>query len=135
MSEAYLKELLLLAEKGDYDALSHVTMPLRYFRRNLGLDLSFGRYTEELRAVFSAAARRGKGIELNTNCGEAPLLPGREELLLYRSCGGEIITIGSDAHDPVDVGAWGEEALDLLRDCGFRYITAYERRIPTFYKI
>ncbi|HPE16293.1 MAG TPA: histidinol-phosphatase HisJ family protein [Oscillospiraceae bacterium] len=135
MSEAYLEELLLLAEKGDYDALSHVTLPLRYFRHNLGLDLSFGRYTEELRAIFTAAVRRGKGIELNTNCGKDNPLPGRDELLLYRACGGEIITVGSDAHDPRHVGAWNEEALDLLRDCGFHYITAFERRTPVFHKI
>ena len=45
----------------------------------------------------------GCGIELNTNRGNAPL-PGEKWLRIYRELGGEIITLGSDAHRPRHIG-------------------------------
>ena len=56
-------------------------------------------------------------------------------LKLYRSMGGEIITIGSDAHVPEHIGFHFDEAQELLRSCGFRYFTTYTRRKPEFHSL
>ena len=48
----------------------------------------------------------------------------------YRALGGEIITLGSDAHSAGRVGDGLSEAAALLRDCGFEALAAFEKRRP-----
>lgn len=54
---------------------------------------------------------------------------------LYRETGGEIITIGSDAHSAEYVGCRVRETQALLRTCGFRYFCTFEGGKPTFRKL
>lgn len=42
-------------------------------------------------------------MEVNT-CRGRTLEEWRPILALYRDCGGELVTVGSDAHTPADVG-------------------------------
>ena len=85
----------------------------------------------------------GKGIELNV----ADLVPGgREEPLLmtfpsvdilrrYRELGGDIITVGSDAHTTKAAGVGIREGYELLSECGFKYTAIYRRHKPEFKRI
>ena len=45
-------------------------------------------------------------------------------LRLYRDEGGELVTVGSDAHTAAEVGGGVPKAYDLLRSLGFRYVSA-----------
>lgn len=130
----YLSELLELTRLGAFDVLGHVTYPLRYMNGRDGLEMSFLPYSDRLREIFTLAVRSGRGIELNTNRGNAPL-PDLEVLKLYRECGGEIITLGSDAHTTHHVGLGIPEGRELLREAGFRYFTVYEKRRPKMIKL
>ena len=76
----------------------------------------------------------GKGIEVNTYRGKT-LSEWKPVLELYRACGGELVTTGSDAHVTSSVGKGIPEAMELLRSCGFRYVTTYERRQPQQHKL
>jgi len=49
--------------------------------------------------------------------------------------GGEIITIGSDAHKPEHIGGFFPRAEEALRFCGFQYYTVFEKRNPEFHKL
>ena len=49
--------------------------------------------------------------------------------------GGEIITLGSDAHEVKDVGCVIRERQELLKDCGFRYFTTFTGGEPAFQKL
>ncbi len=51
-----------------------------------------------------------------------------EILNLYKALGGEILTIGSDAHSPEFIGYDYKFAEKLLRDVGFKYIYIYKER-------
>ena len=51
-------------------------------------------------------------------------------LAKYRELGGELITIGSDAHVPEKVAGYFDETAGVLRDLGFRYYAVYENRKP-----
>ena len=53
----------------------------------------------------------------------------------YRALGGEIITVGSDAHAQEYVGAGIADAYAALKELGFRYIAAYVQRKPHFMKL
>lgn len=127
----YFGSMAALAPQGGlYDVLGHIIYPLRYMPNPVPLD----RYMERLEAIFKDAVAAGRGIEVNTYRGRT-LEEWRPILALYRDCGGEILTVGSDAHVPEGVGRGVAEAYDLIRDMGFGYVCAYERRKPHFIKL
>ena len=129
--DSYLEDVLRLARWGRFSVLGHLTLPLRYMNENLGEQMTFDGHYDQCREIFRALIESGCGIECNTNRGNEPL-PGPDILRLYRSLGGEIITLGSDAHRPEDVGCFIRQRQELLRTCGFRYFTTFERGRPLF---
>lgn len=116
-----------------YDVLGHIIYPLRYMVRD-GQSVSLEHCYGRLRAIFRAAVESGRGIEFNTWCGRT-VEEWRPVLALYREAGGEIVTTGSDAHAPENVGKGLADACGLLRDMGFRYLTTYKSRKPAFVKL
>ncbi len=126
----YFHSMSLLAVTDFYDVLGHVIYPLRYMDHPISLD----RYTDQLRGIFKAAAERGKGMEINTWRGRT-LEGWLPTLRLFRECGGEIVTTGSDAHTPEGVGKGIREACALLKEAGFRYVATYEKRKPKFHTL
>ena len=58
----------------------------------------------------------GRGIELNCNRGNQPL-PDGKWLKIYRELGGEVITLGTDAHSTQHVGCSVRERQALLKSC------------------
>ena len=86
-----------------------------------------------------------EAVKVLTECGyeELPALTNRglDELLsaaraaLYRELGGEIITVGTDAHIARDAGLYLREGYDLLRELGFRYVTVFQKRRPEFIRL
>ena len=79
-------------------------------------------------------AQAGRAIEVNTWCGRT-VTQWQPLLELYRDCGGEIVTVGSDAHTPADVGKGVRAACALLRECGFRRVCTYEKHQPVFHTL
>jgi histidinol-phosphatase (PHP family) len=53
----------------------------------------------------------------------------------YRELGGEIITVGSDAHRAADITSGFDFAAAVLKDCGFDYYTIFEGRKAAFVKL
>lgn len=123
----YFTSMLRLAESGFYDVLAHIPYPLRYMRGEYKEPISVTRYTEQIRCIFRAAIERGCGIEVNTWKGQT-LREWVPLLKLYRECGGEILTVGSDAHAPEPIGMGIREAYAMLTDVGFRYVASYHGR-------
>ena len=127
----YLKQVKKLSEWGRFSVLGHLTLPLRYLNENRGFHLTFDGFEREIEEILRTLIGKGLGIELNTNRGNTPL-PDAPLLRLYRELGGEIITLGSDAHDTRYVGCAIRERQELLRQCGFRYFTTFEGGRPAF---
>lgn len=130
----YFAQMLRLAPLPDYDAMGHIIYPLRYMNMRDGQKVSLDRYEEQLRAILRTVAQTGHAIELNTYNGRtvADWLP---VLKLYKEVGGELITVGSDAHHIDNVGKGVPEAYALLAQAGFRYVTLYEKRRPSPVKL
>lgn len=113
---------------GCYDVLGHVIYPLRYMNAagrmvSLEEDGYMPRLEEVLRQVIGA----GKGIEINTWRGRS-VTEWEPILRLYKSLGGEIVTVGSDAHNVSDVGKGIRDAYQLMKTCGFDYVAVFHRR-------
>mgnify|MGYP002510314382 CR=1 FL=1 len=72
-------------------------------------------------------------IEFNTTQGHT-IEEWTDVLKIYRDCGGEIITIGSDAHATNRVGQYACEVCDMFKDI-FGYVCTFENRQPIFHKL
>ena len=111
-----------------YDSLAHIIYPLRYIERD-GQHLSFDLYEEQVRAIFTRMAQTGHALEVNT-CRGTSVEVWLPILRWFKECGGELVTLGSDAHRPKDMAKGIPQAAELLREAGFRYATVFARRKP-----
>lgn len=137
LRESYIRELLQIAKEEEYDCLAHLDLIKRYAAFQ-GISLRMEECTEIVEMILKCVIERGKGIELNTsglyNCLKEPL-PSLEILKLYRQLGGEIITVGSDAHRVQDIAGGFMEVEEIIKKAGFRYISRFHRRKSSFVKI
>jgi histidinol-phosphatase (PHP family) len=128
--EPYFEELLAAAGSGLGDVLGHFDLIKRYGVEHYG-PFEPAAFAQEIRAVLRAAVESGTGLEINTSgLRQSPgePYPGLTVLRWYRELGGEILTVGSDAHRSGDLGAGLAEALALAREAGFRAIATFEER-------
>ncbi len=133
----YLKRETELAEHYDYDVIGHWTYPLRYLTER-GFPLDLKDYMDEIRNLFRIVIQRGKGIEFNVAgiCRNVRvLLPDIFLIKEYLALGGEILTIGSDAHVKEHVGAPVSEGMQLLKEAGVKRIASFHKRKPVFHEV
>lgn len=134
----YLSELKELALNYSFDVMSHITYPSRYIYQQLGVKVDTMAYWMQYEELFKILIAKGRGIELNMSGiarGLGETMPDLNLLKFYQECGGEIITIGSDAHVPEQVGTTAKQAIELLKKAGFDYLTVYEEHQPKFISI
>ncbi len=134
----YFNELKeCLSNFDDFDSLGHIDVVRRYLRFG-EKEFSYSKYKEELYDVLKTLVYMGKGLELNTSgtryglCDFHPLM---DILSLYKKIGGEIITLGSDAHKPDDLGYEFKKALLILKQLGYKYYCIFKKRKPIFIEI
>lgn len=126
----YFEELLRAARSGLGDVLGHLDLVKRFGVTCYG-PFDPTEFEEEIRAVLHAAVKAGVGLEINTSGLRQPpaeTYPGLTVLHWYRQLGGEVLTVGSDAHHADDLGAGISQALDLAREVGFRAVATFEGR-------
>ena len=119
-----------------YAVLGHLDLYLRYKRDLSKIDVS--KTMDILDEIFKHVIQNGKGIEVNAGGHKYKLgdnNPAIPILKRYRELGGEIITLGSDAHTTNYVGLMHDENLALLESLGYKYISTFEKLKPVFHKI
>ena len=90
---------------------------------------------KEIRAIFARIIEKRIALEVNTSgIGDrfGELMPSVPLLALYREMGGELLTIGSDAHVPHRVGNALEDTKAVLRKLGFSTYCYYKNRKTQF---
>ncbi len=116
----------------DYDALAHLNLIDRYVENLTDYDAC----REVLDEIFRLIISQGKGLEVNTSSHRygmgARTTPTLDMLRRYRELGGEIVTVGSDAHTPDWVGSKLDTAYEMLRTAGLQYFTIFRQRKPVF---
>ena len=139
--EAYREYFLSILENirkfQNFDVYGHLDYVVRY-GPNRDENYSYEKYKDVIDPILEAILENEKGIELNTGGigrGMKDANPCIAILKRYRQLGGEIITIGSDAHEPRHVATFFDRASQALEDCGFRYYCVYEKRVPHFVKL
>ena len=100
--------------------LGHLTYMLRYValaKRTFDVRPWFDR----IEPIFRELVQRDIALEINVSTlwkGLGFSMPSADLLRLYRDCGGRVVTIGSDAHAPADLGRSIDEGADILRAVG-----------------
>ncbi|MCU9613796.1 histidinol-phosphatase HisJ family protein [Caldibacillus lycopersici] len=131
--EYYLELLECIRTFRSFSVLGHLDLVARYkYTEGVSLFLNI------IEEIFKEIIPSGQGIEINTSgfyYGMNRLLPSEDILQLYKDMGGEIITIGSDAHRPDRLAEYYEKSAGLLKKIGFRYVTTFENQQPIFHKL
>ena len=63
------------------------------------------------------------------------LTPSRHILNMYKDLGGEIITTGSDSHNPAQIAYNFDYIYSYLQSIGFKYVCSFDKMNPQFIKI
>ncbi len=125
--DAYFESVLRVAEWGRFHSLAHLTYPLRYIPAELQPS-SYSRWLPVIDEIFRVLIRTDRALEINTSGlrNGGVTAPDFTLILRYRACGGRLLTLGSDAHRPEDVGAGIETAAQLARDAGFSEVALFQ---------
>lgn len=136
--ERYFTEVYEMCRTGLFDVLGHITYCLRYMKQRHGICADISRFDDIIAESFRILARNGKGIEINTSGlrqGFGDSFPGLKYTKLFKDLGGEILSIGSDAHFAKDIGADVETAVRTAFDAGFTRLAYFKKRQPQFISI
>ncbi|NLD20613.1 MAG: histidinol-phosphatase HisJ family protein [Clostridiales bacterium] len=118
----------------DYDILGHFSILDRY----IGTLYDYGPCEEIIDEILRLMVVGGKGLEINTSnfrYHTGTWLPRGSILKRYRELGGEILTIGSDAHSPDYFQFHFEDAIPFAKSLGFRYYCEFRSRKPEFFTL
>lgn len=134
LKDFYLYMYECLQEYEDYDIIGHFSILDRY----IGQIYDYSPFEDIIDEVLKILVYKGKGIEINTSSfkyGTAAWLPRESILKRYLELGGEILTFGSDAHDPKYYRYHFNDAVDLAKSLGFKYYCMFRQRKPEFFTI
>ena len=120
-----------------FDVYGHIDYIARYTQAKND-DYSYQKYADVIDEILTLLIKKGKGIEINTGgfkYGLGHPNPNEDIIARYHELGGEIITIGADAHKPEHVAFDFDKVPDILKSAGFTYFTVFKNRKPEFVKI
>lgn len=135
-NQQYYQEIYdVIKEYKDYSVLGHLDLIVRYDEMGV---YPFENVKDIITDILKMVIKDGKGIEVNTSShryGLKDSTPSYDILKLYKELGGTIITIGSDSHKKEHLGAYIQEAKDLLRSIGFKEYCTFELMQPVFHQL
>ena len=123
----YLEEVynnLKLYDNFTFNTMGHIDYIVRYANFE---DSAFyyNDYSSLLDELFKYIISKGMSFEINTSTYlKQPL--DKRLLTRYKELGGELITLGSDAHSPDRIAKNFKTYADIIKDCGFDYIHHYK---------
>ncbi len=141
-----------LDEFMNFDVLGHINVIDRYlgssdYFKQEGVPYfmsdnfkkTYSKSMEIIEAILDKLIKKNKGIEINTSHIRYNLsprtVPSKDILKLYKELGGEIITIGSDAHRQNQIQEGFKDTIEYAKSFGYTYHCTYHNRIPSFVKI
>jgi histidinol-phosphatase (PHP family) len=126
----YFAEVLRMVRNGGFDVLAHVDLPKR-----VAYDVYHGFDTNAheaaLRSIWEACIESGIALEINTKALRNSVHethPTVTALAWYREQGGDLITLGSDAHRPEHIGYGFDIAMAIAGEAGLTTVCQFEKR-------
>ena len=133
----YLEETLACVQAhDDFDVLAHLTYISKARAHHAPRPVPLEDHREIVDEILRVLARKGKGLEMNTSgvdrCGD--FLPYDAYFRRFKELGGQIVTVGSDAHTASRVGQYAARACEILREI-FGYVCTFEDRRVICHKL
>ena len=119
-----LDETLEMVQFDGITTLGHLTYIHRYITL-AGKKLDFKPYYGKIEAIYRSLIARDIALELNVSTlwkGLGISMPTMELLKLYKDCGGRLITVGTDAHAPENLGKAVRKGYAILETVGFHEV-------------
>jgi len=129
--QEYFELALETVRSGLFDAIAHLDLINRYGLSYCPEGWEWTAYYGLVRRIYEGMIKRGMALEINTSGlrqGPNRPYPDQDLLEFYRELQGEMITIGSDAHQLENLGFGVEPTLNLVRHLGFSQVVSFERR-------
>lgn len=117
-----------------FQTLGHLDYVVRY-GKSREKEYSYTDYEDIIDEILKLLIEKEKGLEVNSaglKYGLPFAHPHPDVLKHYRELGGEIITIGADAHKPEHIAYDFAKAEEILKSCGFKYYTEFFEQKPVF---
>ncbi|MBQ7226271.1 MAG: histidinol-phosphatase HisJ family protein [Clostridia bacterium] len=127
----YFDEVLEMLNTTSCDIMAHLTCPLRYINGKYGLGVDSLNYKAQIEKILDLVIEKSIAMEINTSgIGSfyGQLMPEPWIIKRFREKGGYLITLGSDAHTPENVGNGFDKAIELLKSYKFDSYYYYENR-------
>lgn len=123
----------------DFDVLAHLTCPVRYMTGLHKRQTDVMQFEPKIREILQKIIDRNIALEYNTG-GLNPKfnfcdIQNEEIFSLYKSMGGTLVTLGSDAHGITGICHGFEKAKATLKKCGFDQYHYFENRKPIAVKL
>ena len=134
----YFEEMLELCQWGMFDALAHLTYPLRFITGKYQIPVDMTQYEELIREILKTLADKDLGLEINTAGLRSELgqmSPTLHYVKLFKELGGQFITFGSEARCAQELGMGLPEAMAMAKEAGFDYFAFYKKHEPRMLKI
>lgn len=136
--EAYLEYFETVLENvklhNCFDSLGHLDYVVRY-GPDAGSSYPSACYKEVIHEILRTLVEKGIALECNTAGLKHGLgFPHPHESVLkdYVELKGEMVTLGSDGHQPTHIGYGFSSVGNYLKSCGIRYQTVFKKRKPEF---
>lgn len=136
--EAYTKYFESVLENAMLHNCYNVYGHLDYVNRHAPYEdnsVNYGDYRDVIDEILKTLVEKGKGLDVNTSgyrYGAGRPYPQMDILKHFRELGGEIITIGSDAHRPDDIAYRFGDAYEYVKAAGFKAIASFRNKQPEF---
>lgn len=125
----YLEELLAnMKLYHDFSTMAHLDYIVRYASFP-DSRFYYKDHADLVDEIFKFIISKNISFEINTSTYLRQSLD-RNLLLRYKELGGELITIGSDAHGPDRIAKNFPQYLSIIKECGFSYAFHYKDRNP-----
>lgn len=125
--DKYFDEVLETLHRVPCNIMAHLTCPLRYIRGKYKINADSARYSEKIEQILKYIIEKSIALEINTSGVNTFgfFMPDEWIIKRYKELGGELVTLGSDAHIPENVGTAFESAVRILKkyrfECYYRY--------------
>lgn len=120
----YFDDVCTLLDTADIDILAHLTCPLRYITGKYGIQIDMSVFDDKITAILKKIIRMGVALEVNTSSYDVlgDFFPSTDIIARYKSLGGYLVTLGSDAHVSERASQHFDVAIATLKSLGFMHI-------------
>lgn len=129
----YYELMLDMTSSGYFDIIGHFDLPKKFGSLPPETDIIHSGIVN----ILKSAEANSMAIEINTSGlrKQAKEFYPQFNILKQAASLGMMLTFGSDAHDPNDVGANFAEAIAIAKEAGFTKYVSFDQRKPTFYQL